>query len=123
MFGFRFGLFLGGGVRVQIGAKGDAQAGAFVRVAAPLLLVLGLISGAVPLAAKAAADHGKIDPGGLGFLPVHFTLILAHVNAFFGGGQNRLSVTVKVVPGIVLGPDDEDIGDRRVGDPHFAARQ
>ena len=57
-----------------------------------------------PLAAKAAADHGKIDPGSLGFLPVHFTLILAHVNAFFGGGQNRLSVTVKVVPGIVLGP-------------------
>ena len=104
VFGFRFGLFLGGGVRVQIGAKGDAKAGAFVCVAAPLFIVLGVIAGAVPLAAKAAADHGKIDPGGLGFLPVHFTLILAHVNAFFGGGQNRLSVTVKVVPGIVLGP-------------------
>ena len=94
MFGFRFGLFLGGGVRIQIGAKGDAKAGAFVRVAAPLFIVLGVIAGAVPLAAKPQRSW-QIDPGSLGFLPVHFTLILAHVNAFFGGGQNRLSVTVK----------------------------
>ena len=104
MLGLRPGLFLGGGVGIEIGAKGNAQPGTLVGIAAPLLVILGIIALAVPLAAKTAAQDSKVNPGGLGLLPVHLALIFAHINALFCGSQNGLPGVIEIIPRVVLLP-------------------
>ena len=104
VFSLEPGLFLGGGVGVKVGAKRDAKTGAFISVAPPLLIVLRIIALAVPLTAVAAAENGKVNTGGLGFFPVHLTLIFAHINAFFGGSQNWLAHIIKIIARFILLP-------------------
>ena len=103
--GLGAGFLLIGGVGVQVHPERDAQPRAFVGVAPPLVVVLGpAFLLAVPLAAETAADDGKVDAGGLGFLPVDFALVFGHVDALEHGGGHGLAAGVKVVTEFVFLP-------------------
>ena len=79
--GARF--FHRGGIRIQVHTKGNAQAGALIGIAAPLVIVLSPVCLlAIPFAAITAADDSKINPGSLGLFPVHFALELGYIDAF-----------------------------------------
>ena len=105
MVGLGAGLLHRGGVGVEIDAEGDAQAGALVGVAAPLVVVLGPVGLlAVPLAAVAAADDGKINARGLGLFPVHFPLEFGHVDALEHRRRDGLPAGIEVIAQIILLP-------------------
>ena len=83
MLGLAAGFVLGRRVGVDVRAERDALAGTFVGVAAPLRVVLvPALFLAVPLAAEAAADDGKIDAVVFGLFPVDCALIFRYINAF-----------------------------------------
>ena len=105
-----------GGVGVKVHAERDAQPGAFVGVAAELRVVLVpvfLLS--VPLAAKAAAQDGVVDPGGFCLFPVHLALIAGHVHAFQHGGGYGIAGAVKVVAQLVFLPRGRSGAEVRLG--------
>ena len=104
MVGLPPGVLLGDGVGVQVAPEGDAQPGTFVRVAPPLGVVLVVVPLAVPLVAESAAQNGKVDAGGLGFLPVHLALVFGHINALEHRAGNDLARVIEIKALVIFLP-------------------
>ena len=114
--GLAAGFLHRGGVGVKVHAKRDAQAGALVGVAAELRVVLvPVFLLPVPFAAKATAQNGVVDTGGLGLFPVDLALIARHVHALQNGGGYGAAGTVKVVAQLVFLPRGRGCAEVRRG--------
>ena len=114
--GLAAGLLHRRGVGIKVRAERDAQPGAFVGVAPPLGGILRpVFLLAVPLAAEAAADDGKVDAGSLGLFPVDLALELGYVHALEHRGGHGPAACVEVVAQIVLLPGRGGRAEVRLG--------